>query len=183
MNEARILLIRHAESVPDPKQPEPDWPLSAQGERQAQGLVGKLVDEKILAIYSSPYPRALATVQPLSNARTMTTVIREDLRERKLSDERVDGRRELIARSWRDFDFAMQGGESFNDCQRRMRACIDSIAHAHQGETIVACSHGNAIALFLNSIDARFRPRSMGGHEKPQCFSPDVYGEWLDLAR
>jgi 2,3-bisphosphoglycerate-dependent phosphoglycerate mutase len=179
MTETRILLIRHAESMPDPNQPEPSWPLSEHGERQAQALVDTLVDDEISAIYSSPYPRATATVQPLSNARTIATAIREELRERKLTEVRSDDRRELIARSWRDFDFALPGCESANDVQKRTRASLNRIAHDHQGETVVACSHGNAIALFLNSIDATF-----GFDQWAEMKNPHIYrlgysgGDW-----
>jgi len=34
----KVLLIRHAESVPDRELSEPEWPLSPEGERQAEAL-------------------------------------------------------------------------------------------------------------------------------------------------
>jgi len=42
-----LYLIRHAQSLPSPQQPEPDWPLSPLGLEQAAGLVRRLLVKEI----------------------------------------------------------------------------------------------------------------------------------------
>lgn len=66
----------------------------------------------------------------------------------------IDDWRDQLLKTWQDFDYALPGGESSRQCQTRMVACMQSIAAA--SGTVVVCSHGNAIALFLNSIDPDF---------------------------
>ena len=170
MAETLLLLVRHAESARDPNIPEPDWPLSDQGAEQASRLADDLSAHRPSGIYASPFARAVATVEPLSEATRLAISLEQDLRERKLSDGRRKDWKDLVARSWQDFDFSLPDGESFRDCQMRMNRCLQRIAMAHSGQTIVACSHGNAISLFLNGIDAGF------GHDGwHRMKNPDVF--------
>lgn len=151
-----FLLIRHAASAPSADQPEPDWPLSNAGADAAHRLVSSLADRPIDAIYASPYARAVATVGPLAGARSLRITRVEPLRERKLSEAMVPDWRDHLEHSWLDFDYRLPGGESARECQQRMIACLTSLAQSHGGESLVVCSHGNALSLFLNSLDPSF---------------------------
>jgi broad specificity phosphatase PhoE len=51
-----LYLVRHAESLPSDELPEPQWPLSERGRRQAEALREVLNGLGVGAIYSSPYP-------------------------------------------------------------------------------------------------------------------------------
>ena len=95
-----------------------------------------------------------------------------DLRERRLfgSMAPADDWRESLAHTWADFDWAPPGGETSAVVQARVNAALLSLAAAHPGETIVAASHGNAIALFLNSIDPSF-----GFDEWKDLRNPDLF--------
>jgi 2,3-bisphosphoglycerate-dependent phosphoglycerate mutase len=81
-----VYLLRHAESERDPAQKEPEWPLSTQGRQQAQELFDRLSTLGIDAIYSSPYLRAVATVEPFAAESGFSIQIDHDLRERKFFD-------------------------------------------------------------------------------------------------
>ena len=170
MTSTRLLLIRHATSAPDPDLPEPDWPLSPKGESQAQDLIHDLSVHRVTTIYSSPYLRAVDTVTPLARALGLPIVLENDLRERKLTNGAHDDWRQALVRSWDDFDFALQGCESSRTCQRRVRACITRLAEAHHRQTIALASHGNAIALFLNSIDPNFGYDQWHAMQNPDVF-------------
>ncbi|HSV33065.1 MAG TPA: phosphoglycerate mutase family protein, partial [Pyrinomonadaceae bacterium] len=60
-----VILIRHAEKVIDPNNPDVD--LSQAGEQRAQELVRMFADSGINAIYATQYKRTQETVKPLSD--------------------------------------------------------------------------------------------------------------------
>jgi len=148
------VLVRHAEAVApsDPRYEENDRPLSEAGRRDAERLADQLADETVAAIYSSPYPRALQTVEPL--ARRLGTEITpvDDLRERLLSLRALPGWREQLNRSWTDFGYALEDGESSTEAQRRVIEVLETLRRRHPCGRIVVASHGNLIALALHVI-------------------------------
>ena len=168
----RIYLVRHAESAPSPDVPEPEWPLSEDGRTQANDLAHALAGLPISAVYSSPYPRAADTVQPFADRTGLNVILVDDLRERRLTSLMAPRPqwREWLEKAWAEFDWAPPGGESSAQCQRRVAESLLGIANAHPGKAILAVSHGNAIALFLNSIDPAF-----GFEEWAALSNPDLF--------
>jgi len=156
MPESVLYLIRHAESAPDFALAEADWPLSARGQEQAERLADALGQLGLTRLASSPYRRAIATIEPFALRERWSIQIETDLRERKLTQGRSPDWQALLARSWRDLDHAESGAESGRDCQRRVGNCLARLVAAHGGETIAAASHGNAIALLLTTLDPSF---------------------------
>jgi 2,3-bisphosphoglycerate-dependent phosphoglycerate mutase len=151
-----LFLIRHAQSLPLQEQAEPDWALSPIGEQQARGLVPVLNALGIQRLYSSPYRRSRETLAPFARAAGLTVTLDEDLRERHLAAGWIGDFRELWHRSWEDFAYALEGGETSWACRARVAAAVEAIVARHPGETIGLGSHGNAIALFLNYVDPAF---------------------------
>jgi 2,3-bisphosphoglycerate-dependent phosphoglycerate mutase len=165
-----VLLIRHAKSAPNPDIPEAQWPLSPVGHEQAVRLADQLCGYGITAIVSSPYRRAVDTVNPLAERLGFPMRLVEDLRERKLREGVRDDWESLTARSWADFSFALPNCESGFDAQKRICGTLDRLAREYPGQTIAACSHGNAISLFLNAIDPAF------GHAQWRAMrNPDIF--------
>src|SRR6185369_3875548 len=82
-----ILLVRHARA---PWSPDESGGLTPEGRRDAESLAEALRAEPVDAIYSSPFPIARETVEPL--ARRLELLIREevDLRERRLGGDSFD---------------------------------------------------------------------------------------------
>ncbi len=79
-----------------------------------------------------------------------------DLRERMLSPTPFADWRAHLMRSWSDFDYAPEGGETSRVAQRRVLAVLERVAARHaDGGVIALASHGNLIALALNAFDAR----------------------------
>src|SRR2546425_13308974 len=60
-----VILIRHAEKVIDPNNPDVD--LSPAGQERAQELVRMFADSGINAIYATQYKRTQETVKPLAD--------------------------------------------------------------------------------------------------------------------
>jgi 2,3-bisphosphoglycerate-dependent phosphoglycerate mutase len=151
-----IYLVRHAQSLPLAHQPESDWVLSPVGEQQAQGLVPVLDALGVRRVYSSPYLRCRDTLGPFAEAHGIEITPHEGLRERRIASQWVPDFRDVWRRSWEDFSYALEGGESSWVCRARIGAAVEAIVQRHAGETIALGSHGNAIGLFLHYVDASF---------------------------
>ena len=151
-----VLLVRHAEPVPigAPEVLDDDRPLSEAGREAAHELAAELDGWEITAIYSSPYARALQTMTILAERRGLRVQLLNDLRERRLSVEPNDEWRESLARSWTDAEFALPGGETGRDAQRRAIATLDLLRVRHpDGGRLVLGSHGNLISLILHALE------------------------------
>jgi len=173
-----LYLLRHAESTVSPDEPESDWPLSETGRNQAQALVDRLADCRVDAIYSSPYRRAVATVQPLAADRDLSVRTDDRLRERELTNRWLDDHREALRRVWNDFSLALPGGESSAACQRRVGAALDDLRSRHGGgERVLVSSHGNAIGLYLNRLDSSFGFEAWTEMQNPDLFAVQE-GRW-----
>ena len=149
-----IVLVRHAAAVApsDPRYEENDRPLADGGRRDAERLADELAADAVDAIYSSPYPRAVQTVAPLARLVGLEISLIDDLRERLLSTGALPDWRKRLRRTWADFGYALDGGESSAEAQRRVTEVLATLQERHSGERIVAASHGNLIALALHAI-------------------------------
>jgi 2,3-bisphosphoglycerate-dependent phosphoglycerate mutase len=165
-----LFLVRHAESAPDFSVAESDWPLSAIGRAQATRLAEHARSFAATRLIASPYRRAIETLEPTARTLGLPIEIAADLRERHLRDGYVENWDALLVQLWRDLDAGMPNCETGTQCRYRVARCIDAIATAHAGETLVACSHGNAITLFLGTID-----RTVGYDTWKRMQMPDVF--------
>ncbi len=154
-----VILVRHARPVPPGS---PGWeardderPLDAAGLRAADELADELEPYGLQAIYSSPYPRARQTVEPVARRRDLPITELIDLRERLLNpDAPRDDWREVLRRSWADPDFALPGGESGRAAQRRALAILDLLRVRYpDGGRLLVASHGNLISLILQALE------------------------------
>ena len=148
-----IVLVRHAEPVApsDPRYEENDRPLTDAGRRDAERLADRLAADTVDAVYSSPYPRAVQTVEPLARRVGSEINLVDDLRERLLSPGALPDWRERLQRAWTDFGYALEGGESSAQAQQRVSGVLGTLQGRHPGRIVVA-SHGNLIALALHAI-------------------------------
>jgi 2,3-bisphosphoglycerate-dependent phosphoglycerate mutase len=151
-----IYLVRHAQSLPLAHQPEPDWVLSPVGETQARALPCILAGLGVGRAYTSPYVRCRQTLEPFASRAGTELLVHEGLRERRIAAQWLPDFRDVWQRSWADFSYALEGGESSWACRTRIAAALQEIAVRHPDETIAAASHGNAIGLFLHALDPSF---------------------------
>lgn len=127
-----IWLVRHADCY-DGLTDTDDPPLSARGREQAQRLAERVRNAQPVAVYSSPYRRALET------ARALTDDVRVDSRLVEMALEISDGG---------TFDFKEEPGAVV----KRMQAVIDDIVAEHAGQRVVVVGHGAAIIAFLTNV-------------------------------
>lgn len=149
-----LYLVRHAQSQPSQAVPEAAWPLSPVGLAQAEGLVPILRRLGVGRLYTSPYARCRGTLAPFAEASGLPLTVHEGLRERKIAGQWMSDFREVWTRSWADFAYCLEGGESSWTCRARMADAVTEIAQRHPAETVALGSHGAAISLFMHYVDA-----------------------------
>jgi broad specificity phosphatase PhoE len=129
--------------------------LSDAGRLESQRVADLLDGHDVAAIISSPYTRAIETVRPLADRLRLSIEIDPDLRERLLASGPLDDFKAALEATWRDFDLVLPGGESSAAAQVRVSRAIRRIAASGEGRDVVIATHGNALALFLRTLDAR----------------------------
>ncbi len=151
-----VYFIRHAES--DSKVRDP-WlrPLTAKGTEDARRLVKVFEGIDIDAMYSSPYPRAIATVQPLADARKLPVQLVDGLKERRSDSARTMPLEELILRQWRDFSFTISDGENLQTVQDRNIAALLPLLDGNEGKAIAIGTHGMALCTILKYFDPQMK--------------------------
>jgi 2,3-bisphosphoglycerate-dependent phosphoglycerate mutase len=152
-----VLLVRHAEPVPDVVGAElhnDERPLSENGREAAEQLADELEPYVITSVYSSPYRRAVETVTPTARRRDLEVHILPDLRERRLTLGPTVDWEEHLRRAWADPDYALEGAESGRQAQRRAVALLDLLRARHaDGGRLLVGSHGNLISLILQMFE------------------------------
>lgn len=152
-----VLLVRHAEPVPDVVGAElhnDERPLSEEGRQAAEELADELEPYVITSVYSSPYARAIETVTPTAARRGMEVQVLADLRERRLTLGPTVDWTDHLRRAWDDPDYALEGAESGRQAQRRAIALLDLLRTRHaDGGRLLVGSHGNLISLILQTFE------------------------------
>lgn len=165
-----VYLIRHAQSHLSPEVSYEDWPLSEQGRLQTLRLASFLKSLKIEEVYCSPYLRCRQTVEPFLQATGLSMTLIDDLREHLIVREIREDFFEIWKKSWNDFDFVVDGGESSRQCQRRIVPAITEIVRNSDASEVAIVSHGNAIGLFLHFLASDF-----GYTDAEQIRNPDIF--------
>ena len=148
-----LILIRHGETAWNRErrmQGQTDTPLSDTGRAQAQAVGERLARYPFAALYSSDLSRAWDTATAIARASGHEIRREPALRERTFGvfegltyDEMAQRYPDEHARfSGRDPDYAVPGGESPRQFFDRSLACLENIAAAHAGASVVVVTHG-----------------------------------------
>jgi 2,3-bisphosphoglycerate-dependent phosphoglycerate mutase len=146
-----VILVRHAE----PSLPQPDGPddfhraLTTRGRAQAERLVAELVGFRPRAVVSSPYLRAVQTVEPAARELGMLVATDLALREWDSGLEPGPDFADHYAKSWADPAFARPGGESLAALTERAVRAVRLLATEMDGGPVVVGSHGTFISRLL----------------------------------
>lgn len=170
----RLLLVRHGQTPSnlihalDTEMPGAE--LTPLGQQQAEGLVGRLADERIDALYASPLRRAQQTAAPLARERGLEVVVREGIRELRAGDLEMRDDSESVqlylktVMAWAagQTDLPMPGGQTGEEVLAHYDEVIEEIA-ASGAEHATVISHGAAIRTWTGAralnIDAAFAAR------------------------
>lgn len=150
-----ILLVRLRHRVPDGTM---DPGLGDVGRAESASLVEYLGSERIDAIYSSHLKRAVQTVEPLAAARGMDITIDEGLREWVSNAKAYMGTEGMVDNARTKaflegrFEDEFMPPHNADELRATMLATMRRIGLAHQGQKVVAASHGGATNTFLAAV-------------------------------
>jgi len=167
-----IYMIRHAES-PFIIGQERTRKLSNQGEIDAKKVTAIMNEKEIDLVVSSPYIRAIQTIEGIVDSKNIEVKIFEELRERqlkgayKLPEEEIQ---QAIKKSFEDIDFKLSGGESVRDVQNRAIPIIKDLLNKFETKTIIIGTHGNVMTIIMNYFNKKY-----GYDFWKNTSKPDIY--------
>ncbi|GGI11562.1 histidine phosphatase family protein [Gottfriedia solisilvae] len=149
-----LYFVRHAHSTYTPD--ELGRPLSERGFSDAKIVAGLLLNEKIDYVVSSPYKRAIQTVEGIAKSLNQEIFIEENFKERELSKKPVEDFNHVITQVWNDFNLSWDGGESNITAQTRGIEATKKILKDFEGKNVVIGTHGNIMVLIMNYFDQKY---------------------------
>jgi 2,3-bisphosphoglycerate-dependent phosphoglycerate mutase len=167
-----ILLARHGETDwnrDNRFQGHADPPLNETGRAQAAELAAALAEEPLAAVYSSPLWRALETAEIAAAPHRLKPVPVDALREVDVGSWQGLTRAEIEERfpaqfaRWLEYEQGWDDGETYDEMGVRVVTALFELAAAHEGEQILAVSHGGpvraayALADEISHAEARRR--------------------------
>lgn len=160
-----IYIIRHCEAEGQSE----DAPLTVKGLEQAEKLSDFFYNKKVDHIISSPFLRAIQTIQPLANRLNLEIQIDNRLSECLLSSMPMSDWLDKLHATFDNLDLKYSGGESSKEAMDRIvNVVIDSLESGHESTVIV--THGNIMSLLLHHFDKNF-----GFEQWKELTNPDVY--------
>ncbi len=159
----RIYLIRHAEAEGNLYRRAQGWydgHITETGKLQIAALEERFRDIPVDAAYASDLRRTQQTAQAVVRPKGLTLNIDPDLKEigmgiyedftfGHLHHHYPEGSRLFYICSP---DWAPEGGETFQQVQKRMTRAFFRIAQTHPGQTVTLFSHGTAIKCLLSAL-------------------------------
>ena len=149
-----ILLARHGETDWNREgrfQGHADPPLNATGRAQAARLAAELAEVGLAAVYSSPLRRAIETARVVAAAHDLAPIPLDALREIDVGSWQGLTRAEIEPRfpdqfaRWLDYEQGWADGETYEEMGQRVVATLLELAAEHEGEQILAVTHGGPI--------------------------------------
>lgn len=150
-----VYFIRHAE--PDySNHNDRERPLTQKGKEDRKLITDYLYDKKIDFVFSSPYERAIATVQDFADSFGHSIIQVEEFRERKVDSDWIEDFQKFSKMQWNDFDYKLSDGESLREVQNRNINGLLRILRENGDKNIVIGSHGTALSTVIHYFDPTF---------------------------
>jgi 2,3-bisphosphoglycerate-dependent phosphoglycerate mutase len=149
-----IYFVRHAHSYYTAD--EYNRPLSDKGFEDRERVTKLFKDKIIHAAYSSPYKRAIQTVEGIAQEHNLQINTMDTLRERILSNRKIIDFDDAIYQLWSQLNFAFEGGESNESAMERAITTLKKIVLAHPNDNVVIGTHGNIMVLMMHYFDTQF---------------------------
>ncbi|MFD1737576.1 histidine phosphatase family protein [Bacillus salitolerans] len=149
-----LYFVRHAHSTYTPD--ELSRPLSARGFADATKVTELLTTEKIDIVVSSPYKRAVQTVEGIADCIGKKVEIIDGFKERTLTTEPAEDFTLAITKVWEDYNFSWEGGESNFIAQKRGVEATYNVLEKYKDKNVVIGTHGNIMVLIMNFFDKRY---------------------------
>jgi 2,3-bisphosphoglycerate-dependent phosphoglycerate mutase len=177
-----IYMVRHGES-PKENEYERSRGLTEKGKRDAQKVCECLLDEGIDVFASSPYRRAVMTMERAAARLNKDIHVFENLKERMfLPDEAIISKENLLPlleRSFSDPDYTFPGGESNRACQDRASRVLLSLIKTNQGRKIAIGTHGAVMTLMMGKFNRDYGLEFLLSSSKPDLYKLEYDGTKL----
>ncbi|WP_339216187.1 histidine phosphatase family protein [Solibacillus sp. FSL W8-0372] len=161
----KLYIIRHCEAEGQ----APEAMLTAAGMEARKRLASFLIPYQIEQVISSPYKRAIQTIETFVQDNGSPFKVDERLKERILSSENLVDWLEKLQQTYIDQDLKFDGGESSNEAVNRMIELVNELRQGNNSSVAIV-THGNIMSLLINHYNGAF-----GFHEWKQLSNPDVY--------
>lgn len=177
-----IYMVRHSES-PKTEGNERTRGLTDKGKSDANRITQLLKGEGIEVFVSSPYQRAILTLQELAQCSGQEIIVFEDLKERIFLNE--DSRMPdnellpLLEKSYTDSTFSLTGGESNADCQNRAITVLKELLRIYRGRKIALGTHGAVMTLMMGHYDNQYDLNFLCHISKPDVYRMEFNDEAL----
>lgn len=166
--QTNLYFVRHAHSTYTPD--ELGRPLSERGFTDARTVTKVLKREAIDYVYSSPYKRAIQTIEGIAKYIDKEIKLEEGFKERILADKPVENFAIAITKVWKDYDFSWNCGESNRIAQKRGVNATFQVLDSNIGKNVVIGTHGNIMVLIMNFFDNKY-----GFDFWKELEMPDIY--------
>ncbi|EMY5508668.1 histidine phosphatase family protein [Bacillus wiedmannii] len=177
-----IYMVRHGESS-KLEGSERTRGLTEKGSLDAHRVTDISKTEGIDTFISSPYKRAVLTIEKTANFYEKEILIYEKLKECMFSSgDQVISDKEvypLVKKMFSNPDFALMEGESYKDCQRRVVKVLKEILMDFQGQKIVIGTHGLVMTLMMNYFDKQYGFKFLIHTSKPDIYKLEFNDEQL----
>ena len=161
MAQKKIYLIRHGKAVMEGTDIE--RVLDEDGKIQAISLCKKIKEEfkdKKIKIFSSPFIRAMQTVESLSKEMNVQIEQTASLEEIKMGKDPQLSKHQIIEKMWADDKFKTESGISQSEHVSIIKVELDKILNDFYNNEydLILVSHGNSIGLILKYFfDIQFK--------------------------
>jgi len=146
-----VYFVRHAHSIYT--NDEYNRPLSERGLHDAEKVTQPFEQIEIDAVYSSPYKRAIQTVEGIASLNGLSVKIIDALKERTLGNFPHHDFLQAMEQVWGNEDYSFEGGESNKVAQQRAIEAFLPLLDNDKEERIVVGTHGNIMSLILYYFD------------------------------
>ncbi|WP_137791606.1 histidine phosphatase family protein [Bacillus sp. E(2018)] len=168
----KVYMVRHGDSPKEGN--ERTRGLTEKGYQDAQRVAELLRDKEIDVVVSSPYLRSILTVEQVALHTGKEVMVMEDLRERVFSSSgnRLDDKElgPLLEKSFEDFTFYLENGESNAACQKRAVLVLKELLRTYQDKNMVIGTHGAVMTLMMNYFDSSFDLDFLYSTTKPDIY-------------
>ncbi|EJR53319.1 histidine phosphatase family protein [Bacillus paramycoides] len=177
-----IYMVRHGES-PKLEGDERTRGLTEKGILDTHRVTEILKTEGIDTFISSPYKRAMLTIEKSADFYEKEILIYENLKECRFSSEdKIISDKEvypLVKKMFSKPEFSLTEGESYVDCQRRVVRVLKEILMDFQGNKIVIGTHGLVMTQMMNYFDNQYGFEFLMNTSKPDVYKLEFKEEQL----
>jgi 2,3-bisphosphoglycerate-dependent phosphoglycerate mutase len=160
--EKKIYIVRHCKAEGQSL----DAPLTSIGYEQANNLAQLFNNIKIDRIISSPFRRAIQSIEPTIQSKNLNLEIDNRLSERTLSSKDLPDWLEKLELTFSDLDLKYEGGESSKEAMNRIVNLIDEVKNDY---TIIV-THGNIMSLLIKHFNNDFSFEHWSKLSNPDVF-------------